>query len=71
MVSISLIAINYPLFIDVKEKQTFEIFMSQASCAFYDFSSKATILLKARWQSEIHCSKSQAFHQSHSAERAE
>lgn len=65
------IAINYSLFIDVKGNQTFEIFMSRASCGFYAFSSKAARLLKAGWHSDIHCCKSRAFHQSRSAERVE
>lgn len=70
-VSRLLIAINYHLFIDIKGNQTFEIFMSQASCGFYAFFSKAARLRKARWHSEIHCRKSRAFHQSHGAEWAE
>lgn len=70
-VSRLLIAINYRLFTDVKGNQTFEMFMSQTSCGFYAFSSKVARLPKARWHSEIHCCKSQAFHQSCNAEQAE
>lgn len=63
-VSRLLIAINYPLFIEVKGNQTFEILMSRASCGFSAFSSKADRLLKARWHSKTHCCESRAFHQS-------
>lgn len=64
------IAVNSRLYIDIKENQTWEIFMSRASCDFYAFSPKPARLLKARWQCEIHCYESWAFHQSHSAEWA-
>lgn len=66
-----LIAVNSPLHTDIKENQTWEIFMSRAWCAFYAFSPKPARLLKARWRCEIHRCKSRAFHQPHSAEGAE